>query len=97
MKYRANRGGHAPAHLRQAFELLLECWMAGDVSGLDDVVDLRYIFYDQERASARRIIGQLWNCTDVLPGMWCSELDLLSGSTYAQGARRLKEALEADR
>lgn len=38
------------------------------------------------------ITGQLWNCTDVMPRDLCKELGLPQGSTYAQGARYLREA-----
>lgn len=38
------------------------------------------------------LIGQLWNCTDIMPASLCAELDMPAGATYAQGARRLKSA-----
>ncbi|MGP4007429.1 hypothetical protein [Streptomyces sp. 4N124] len=31
----------------------------------------------------------LWNCTDILPGMDCEDLDIPRGSTYAQAVRSL--------
>jgi hypothetical protein len=34
--------------------------------------------------------GQLWNCTDVLPGAACKEVEVLQGSTYAQAARLIR-------
>jgi hypothetical protein len=43
----------------------------------------------------RRLIGRLWNCTDIMPSMLCAELDEPPGSTYAQGARSLRQHLRA--
>jgi hypothetical protein len=42
---------------------------------------------------ARRLSGQLWNCTDVLPSSLCGDLDLAQGSTYAVAARKLRQEL----
>jgi hypothetical protein len=39
------------------------------------------------------LTGQLWNCSDILPGGACSELDLPAGSTYAVAARMLRAEL----
>ncbi len=35
------------------------------------------------------LIGALWDCTDILPGRCCDELELPAGSTYAQAVRSL--------
>ena len=35
------------------------------------------------------LIGQLWNCTDVVPRDWVEEFRVVPGSTYAQAVRRL--------
>ncbi len=43
----------------------------------------------------RRLIGRLWNCTDIMPSMLCAELDERPGSTYAQGVRSLRQYLRA--
>ncbi len=44
----------------------------------------------------RRLIGRLWNCTDIMPSMLCAELlDEPAGSTYAQGVRSLHQYLRA--
>jgi hypothetical protein len=42
------------------------------------------------RTRARYIIGQLWHCTDIMPLGTCDNLRLPQGSSYAQGARRLR-------
>jgi hypothetical protein len=33
----------------------------------------------------------LWHCTDVLPGPYCSDLDLPTGSSYAEAAWQIDE------
>ena len=43
----------------------------------------------------RRLIGRLWNCTDIMPSMLRAELDESPGSTYAQGVRSLRQHLRA--
>ena len=39
----------------------------------------------------QRLAGRLWNCTDILPGWHCHEIDMPDGSTYAQAARHLRQ------
>lgn len=48
------------------------------------------VTHDGEPLTVRRLSGLLWNCTDVLPGLWCDELDLSAGSTYARAARLVR-------
>jgi hypothetical protein len=62
--------GHAKGHLREAFINALE-GLPRDPSD----VDLREL---------RIAAGRLWNCTDVLPGHVCDDLDLPRGSSYAR-------------
>lgn len=80
---------HVPGHFRDAFVCLIE--------GKESVSDEFYA--DKTRAhleamnadeQLRWLSGQLWNCTDILPGGVCSELDIRQGSTYAQAARLLR-------
>lgn len=80
--YQPNRGGHAPGHLRDAFVEMIE----SDPSITVDV--------DGEPRPARWLRGQLWNCTDCLPGSVCSTLEIPQGSTYAQAARHLAARAE---
>ena len=58
MKYKPSRGGHAPGHLRDA---LLE-YLDGD-SESDTVT----VGYEERVMPLKWLVGQLWNCTDVLP------------------------------
>jgi hypothetical protein len=80
MRYKPNRGGHAPGHLRDAF---LEYLDEGSES--DTVV----VGEEERVVPLRWLIGQLWNCTDVLPSEYCSMLELEQGSTYAQAVRKI--------
>ncbi len=76
MPYTPTRGGHAPGHLREAF---IEWAEAG--------CDPRGIVMDAEDRPVRWIVGQLWNCTDVMPHYVCDTLGLRHGSTYAMAVR----------
>ena len=71
-------GGHAPGHLRGAFE----GWLMDELEQPE---------IDGDPVDADWLIGQLWNCTDIMPSILCSWLGLPPGSTYAVGARLAKE------
>jgi hypothetical protein len=81
---------HAPGHLRDAFCELVE--------GQESVADT----FSDDRTRARLeamsadeqlwwLSGQLWNCTDVLPGTYCGDLGLSQGATYAKAARLIRQ------
>ncbi|MCC6958508.1 MAG: hypothetical protein IT301_01555 [Dehalococcoidia bacterium] len=78
-RWSPDRGGHAPGHIRERFTGWLEA-------------DQPEQFEDQEERMLTRdqILGQLWNCTDILESGWCHELDIPAGSTYAMAVRSLK-------
>lgn len=80
MPYKANRGGHAPEHLREALLHYLD---------EDSDSDMVTVGYDECAMPLRWVIGQLWNCTDVLPNDYCEIVDLAPGSTYAQAVRQM--------
>src|SRR5690242_7284535 len=100
-RYGAARGGHAPGHLRDAFIQCIEDpsaepWYSA-LKSEDDVLNFRNAAMNvrwngmtaEERG--RWLTGQLWNCTDVMPGSMCDDLNLLRGSTYAVAARKLRQ------
>lgn len=70
-------GGHYPGHLRDAFIEGVERCQPG----------IAPIAVDAE---LHRVAGVVWNCTDVLPGEYCQQLELPAGFTYAQAARRIR-------
>jgi hypothetical protein len=105
MPYRANHGGHAPGHLRDAFETALV--ESGEFSDnwYDQLGNEQPILFNDAKLQeswdnfspkerGRWLIGQLWNCTDIMPSNLCSNLDLPSGSTFAKGARKSLELMD---
>ena len=73
---------HTPSHLREAFQEYLDS---------DTPTSSFRVEHDGEQKSIDWLLGQLWKCTDILPGGYCDQLDLPHGSTYAQAVRRMKE------
>ena len=74
--YRADESGHAPGHLRDAFEHFIQ---------FDEAI------VDDREVSVEWLLGQLCNCSDTLPGTYCDELELPRGSTYAEGVTVIRE------
>ena len=78
MRYKPNRGGHAPGHLREAFQE----WTEDQESNV--------VMIDDKIKPLQWIVGKLWNCTDILPGYICDMLDIPTSSNYAQAMRHVK-------
>lgn len=95
MRYNAARGGHAPGHLRDAFVEWLEAsWYSGDASpSLNDDVSGYVDDWHGNTWTVRKLLGHLWNCTDILPGAIYRELDFDSMQTYAAAVRMIKAEL----
>jgi hypothetical protein len=99
-KYRANRGGHAPGHLRDALIDALESAVCNGGTWWDA---LQIEFYDPAnqlwwdaatpRKRAAWLLGQLWNCTDVVSEVVCSYLNLPGRRTIGRMVRLLKRQL----
>lgn len=71
------RHGHAVGDLRGAF-----CdWV--------DDPDAELNVHGQP-VTIQWVLGQLWNCTDVLPGAMYSELEMTGQQTYAAAVRKIK-------
>jgi transcriptional regulator with XRE-family HTH domain len=77
-RFHAGHGGHAPGHLRDWFMNYIE---EGEI---DEEMQEKGLTVDW-------LCGQLWNCSDIMPSGLCQELDLPLGSTYARGARALRD------
>ena len=58
MKYCASLGGHSPGYLRDAFLYWLEA---------NEERDFVIVGWNEEKKPIRWLIGQLWNCTDIMP------------------------------
>jgi len=41
-----------------------------------------------------RLCRKLWNCTDILPPLACSDAEVRQGSTYACAAQTIRRALQ---
>jgi hypothetical protein len=106
--YRANLGGHAPGHLRDALCEALDRADVGIVAhwseAFADEEVLSHFDRDFQRSwerwpvkrRAKWLLGQLHNCTDIMGSMRCSSLDLPQGSTFARAVRKLREEFEAE-
>ena len=76
-KYNASRGGHAPDRLRHAFSEFVDEWLLEEPAAL--LSD-----------AGRELTGKLWNCIDIMPRDLCQDLELAQGSSYAVGARKVR-------
>ena len=81
---------HLKGHIRDALLDWLDGFLASD--GPVTVSDLVQVGGNEVPLQA--LLGELWNCTDVLPGDRCRDLELPQGSTYAVAVRRLKADLK---
>jgi hypothetical protein len=105
--YRANRGGHAPGHLRQALLDTLNNYTRNVYwfEPLQEDPDL-LIFRDPRKQKhwesmpathkARWLCGQLWNCSDIVPASTMSDFRDLRTRTYAALVRHLKTEIPAE-
>lgn len=73
---------HYPGHLREAF---LD-WIESDCPDTATVEE----GYEPQVWPAERLLGVMWNCSDIMPGWLCELIDLRRGTTYARAARGLK-------
>ena len=94
MRYKANRGSHAPGHLREAFEDYLEsddpCSRPWNKPRQYSLTEEVMVGEEKKKASLGWLLGQLWNCTDVLPVDYCEILDIKQGSSFARAVRFLR-------
>jgi hypothetical protein len=94
-RYHAPRGGHAPGHLREAFlEWLQESIHSPSEAPLPSMVEV-----GDEPRPITWLLGQLWNCSDILPRQDFESVNEILASenvpeidrqTYAAAARALK-------
>ena len=86
MPYKANRGGKAPIHLRDAFCRYLDVPIYYPINLKLDTVK---VGKERKVYPMKWLVGQLWNCTQILPPKYCNILHLGLGTTYAKAVRRL--------
>lgn len=99
--FNPGRGGHAQGHLREAFSDAVDAfeqWQDGEPEPSIAVG------YDETPMRLSAVAGLLWNCTDIMPGMLCQQINDLvpigsecrQGSTYAKGARHLRALIATE-
>jgi hypothetical protein len=71
---------HVPGHLREAF-----CEWAETPGEPPADVEI-----DGEERPLRWIVGQLWNCSDIMPRSVCDSLFMPPGSTYAGAVQSIR-------
>jgi len=76
------RGGHAGGHLREPF---VEWAETGEFPA--------EVTHNGRPLDIESLTGLLWCCSDVMPSGTCAALDMPAGSTYAQGARKVRGQL----
>jgi hypothetical protein len=80
---------HAQGHLREAFVEWADSGFEAEEVGED-------IFFDGQPRSVRWLIGQLWNCSDILPSTLRQDIIEVFGwgdesfrNTYAAAVQRI--------
>jgi hypothetical protein len=76
---------HKLGYLRTMFEELVERGETGETF-FDPAEQARFEYMSTDE-QLRLLAGKLWHCTDCMPGHVCEELDMPTGSSYAQAAR----------
>lgn len=102
------RGGHAPGHIREAFISGLEDASGPRGALLSEALGQAHLiqWFGRQKASwwegldnrarAEWLVGQLWHCTDTLPGSECDGLDLPQGSSFAVAARKVRSLMNRE-
>jgi hypothetical protein len=71
----------------------LQSWL--DCHGMDYPAEIeKNIEHNGVQVPLKSVLGHLWNCADIMPSMYCDQLDLPKGSTYAQAVRSLFKELK---
>ncbi len=70
----------------------LQFWL--DSNGMNYPQELaKSVQKDGQTYEIKKILGHLWNCTDIVPARYCEQLDVPVGSSYAQVVRNLFKSL----
>ena len=66
----------------------LQSWL--DSNGMDYPKELtKFVQKDGQAYELKKVLGHLWNCTDIVPASYCRQLDIPIGSSYAKAVREL--------
>jgi hypothetical protein len=100
-QFQSSLGGHAPGHLR---DLPIQALEDSNTHNWWEAIPIEDVFDHEEQQAwweclraldrAKWLTGQLWNCTDILPGGIYDMLDM-SGhmGTFGAAARLLRKEL----
>jgi hypothetical protein len=89
MKYYDSIIGHAPGHLRDALlDVVEQIYYQGED------VEIVKVGWDEEPKPLQWLLGQLWNCTDFLPGDYGDLFDDRGVGTYGIAARQVALGLD---
>jgi hypothetical protein len=96
--------GHAPGHVREAACGAFEAWIDWDGKTPEPSVEYE-IAYVPHQIPISRVLGFVWNCTDIVPGhLFDSVQDAVSGPfdhpaikrrTYAACARAVLQTMRS--
>ena len=76
-RYNPSRGGRSPGYLREALQDYLS----------DNAGPVGIVMVDEQEKPLKWLLGQLWNCSDILPSMFCNSIPVYEGATYAKAVR----------
>lgn len=92
------RSGHAPGHVRDTFLNAISAFMEWDQhSGEPEPAVEFEVNYVQRQILISQACSLVWNCTDIMPGLYCHwlrrKLDIKC-STYAACARAMRATIK---
>jgi hypothetical protein len=84
------RHGHAGGHLREMFINAIDAFRTWETREPEPTVELE-VNYEPHEITISKACGIMWNCTDILPGVWSDIIEELFGKghrgTYGAAAR----------
>lgn len=92
--------GHAPDHVRNMFLSAIEAFVSWGDSTPEPIVEIE-INYQPREISISQACGVVWNCSDILPGIYFRDLQdaglEIGRQTYAAAARAMLSRIEQER
>jgi len=91
-----NYSGHAPGHVREAFQGAVDAFMQWRLGEPEPSVEFE-LNYTPRKISISAACGLVWNCADQLPRYYVEELKgagLSVSGTYASAARAMLAAIK---
>ena len=60
------------------------------IAWLDEGADATEVEIDGNKQSITRLFDQIRDCADILPRVYCDDLEIPQGSTYADAVKKLE-------